>query len=77
MKTAGRENPNRWAIKLSNRAHGAGGKNRPDSRWAVKVEKFHPWQRCFLLTFPFIELTRRYFPGALAFEKVSNKKDFV
>ena len=25
MKTAGRENQNRWAVKLSNRAHGAAG----------------------------------------------------
>jgi hypothetical protein len=25
MKTAGRENPNRWAAKPSNRAHGAAG----------------------------------------------------
>src|SRR5271169_2459091 len=60
MKTAGRENPNRWAIVSSNRAHGADGQNRSRSiRWAAKQEKFQPKEKCFLLT-AFIELTRSY-----------------
>jgi hypothetical protein len=58
MKTAGRENPNRWANVSSNRAHGADGQNRSGSiRWAAKQEKFQPKEKCFLLT-AFIELTR-------------------
>jgi hypothetical protein len=51
MKTAGRENPNRWAIVPSNRALGAVGQNRSRSiRWAEKQEKFQPRDRCFFLT---------------------------
>ena len=59
MKTAGRENPNRWTIVSSNRAPGAGGQNRSCSiKWAAKQEKFRPLEECFFLTSPFIELTR-------------------
>src|SRR5229473_1958741 len=57
MKTAGRENPNRWTILSSNRAPGAGGQNRSCSiQWAAKQEKFRPMQECFFLTSTFIEL---------------------
>src|ERR1035438_10284741 len=57
MKTAGRENPNRWAILVSNRARGAVGQNRSRSiKWAGKQEKFRPMQGCFFLTSTFIEL---------------------
>src|SRR5271168_1684146 len=57
MKTAGRENPNRWATLASNRAPGAGGQNRSCSiQWAEKQEKFRPKEMCFFLTSTFIEL---------------------
>jgi hypothetical protein len=59
MKTAGRENPNRWGKVSSNRAHGAEVQNRFCSiMWAGKQEKVRPLQGCFFLTFPFIELIR-------------------
>jgi hypothetical protein len=59
MKTAGRENPNRWAAKLSNRAHGAAVQNRSCSiKWAAKEEKFQPRDKFFFLTFPLMELPR-------------------
>jgi hypothetical protein len=59
MKTAGRENPNRWATLASNRAPGAGGQNRSCSiKWAEKQENVQPLEGCFFLTSPFIELTR-------------------
>src|SRR5262249_43179754 len=62
MKTADRENPNRWAAKLSNRASGADDQNRPCSiKWAAKEEKLQPLQWCFFLTCSFIELTGQYF----------------
>ena len=55
MKTAGRENPKRWANVSSNRAHGAVGQNRSCSiQWAAKQEKFRPLWKCFFLTYPFI-----------------------
>jgi hypothetical protein len=58
MKTAGRENPNRWAKASSNRAHGAAVQNRSRSiKWAVKQEKVQPAEKCFFLTSPFIEQT--------------------
>jgi hypothetical protein len=58
MKTAGRENPNRWVATPSNRAHGAERQNRPCStRWAAKQEKLQPLEWCFFLTSPFRELT--------------------
>jgi hypothetical protein len=58
MKTASRENPNRWVTVSSNRAPGAGGQNRSCSiKWAEKQENFQPSQGCFFLTSPFIELT--------------------
>jgi hypothetical protein len=61
MKTAGRENPNRWTILSSNRALGAGGQNRSCSiQWAAKQEKFRPMQGCFFLTSTFIELIRMW-----------------
>jgi hypothetical protein len=57
MKTADRENPNRWVATPSNRAHGAEGQNRPCStRWAAKQEKLQPLELCFFLTSPFREL---------------------
>src|SRR5580692_7832842 len=60
MKTAGRENPDRWAKLSSNRALGAGDQNRSCSiMWAAKQENFQPAERCFFLTSPFIELIRR------------------
>src|ERR1700733_9526447 len=59
MKTAVRENPKRWAIVLSNRAHGAVGPNSSDSIvWAEKQEKFQLKEKCFFLTSTFIELHR-------------------
>jgi len=63
MKTAARENPNRWANASNNRAHGAEVQNRSCSiRWAAKQEKFQPTEMCFFLTSPFIELTRHQTP---------------
>ena len=60
MKTANRENPNRWAKVSSNRAHAAADQNRSCSiKWAAKVEKFRPRDKCFFLTFPFIEQIRK------------------
>src|SRR5215831_9414488 len=62
MKTAGRENPNRWAAKLSNRATGAEGQNRSCSiKWAAKVKKFQPW-RYFFLDFPFYRTNQALAP---------------
>src|SRR6516162_11855978 len=61
MKTAGTENPNRWVLTPGNRALGAEGQNRScSSKWAAKEENFQPRDRCFFLTFPFIEQTRRH-----------------
>jgi hypothetical protein len=60
MKTAGRENPNRWTILSSNRAPGAVDQNQSCSiQWAAKKEKLQPQEECFFLTSPFIELIRR------------------
>src|SRR5271154_2124988 len=60
MKTAGRENPNRWGNASSNRAHRAEVQNRSCSiMWAAKQEKVPPLQECFFLTSPFIEQTRQ------------------
>src|SRR6202030_1943061 len=39
MKTAGRENPNRWTILSSNRAPGAGGQNRSCSPVGCEARK--------------------------------------
>src|SRR6266478_7449305 len=59
MKTAGRENPNRWATLFSNRAPGAGGQNRSCSiTWAAKRGNGQPLERCFFLTSTFIERSR-------------------
>src|SRR5580698_7021005 len=61
MKTAGRENPNRWAIVAGNRAPGADGQNRSSSiTWAAKQERLQPMRNCFFLTSLFIELTRTW-----------------
>jgi len=61
MKTAGSENPNRWAKVAGNRAPGAEGQNRSSSiKWAAKQEKFRPMRKCFFLTSLFIELIRRW-----------------
>jgi hypothetical protein len=58
MKTAGRENPKRWATMPRNREHGAAGQNRSCSiQWAAKQENFQPAQKCFFLTSSFIEQT--------------------
>jgi hypothetical protein len=61
MKTAARENPNRWANAPSNRAHGAEGQNSSRSiLWAEKQEQFRLMEMCFSLTSPFIEQIRIY-----------------
>src|ERR1700722_2622266 len=63
MKTAGRENSQRWAIVPSNRALGAGAQNTSCSiQWAAKQEKFQSMEMCFFLTSPFIELIRTWDP---------------
>src|SRR6202789_3620746 len=68
MKTAGRENPKRWALVPSNRAHGAVGQNNSRSiKWAAKQEKFQPKGKCFFLTSTFIELIRTYGKSADGF----------
>src|SRR5713226_9015340 len=73
MKTAGRENPNRWTILSSNRAPGAGGQNRSCSiQWAAKQEKFRPMQECFFLTSTFIELLRTWPPNRPRIERVES-----
>jgi hypothetical protein len=51
MKTAGRENPNRWAARLSNRANGAEGQNR-SCKWAAKARNSSGGD-IFFLDFPF------------------------
>jgi hypothetical protein len=67
MKTAGRENPKRWAIVPSNRAHGAVGPNSSGSIvWAEKQEKFQPKEKCFFLTSTFIEQIRTWPRGGVA-----------
>src|SRR5580698_6299871 len=59
MKTAGRENPNRWGTVPRNRAHGAVGPNNSRSIvWAEKQENFQPREKCFFLTSSFIEQIR-------------------
>jgi hypothetical protein len=66
MKTADRENSNRWILLASNRAHGAVGQNKSRSiKWAAKQEKFQPREMCFFLTSTFIERSRKPlgFPG--------------
>src|SRR5208283_3468782 len=64
MKTAGRENPKRWATMPRNREHGAAGQNRSCSiQWAAKQENFQPAQKCFFLTSSFIELTGKVRAG--------------
>ena len=80
MKTAGRENPNRWRILSGNRAPGAGGQNRSCSiQWAAKQDKFRPLQECFFLTSTFIELHGTW-PGgsnsgfAMAFHEVTARE---
>jgi hypothetical protein len=55
MKTAGRENPNRWAQVFSNRARGAAGQNPCLFKWAAKQEKLQSLEKRFFLTSPFIE----------------------
>jgi hypothetical protein len=50
MKTAARENSNRWVLLASNRAHGAAGQhNSRLIKWAAKQEKFQPLEKCFFL----------------------------
>src|SRR5487761_247741 len=62
MKTAGRENPNRWAHVFINRARGAAGQNPCLFKWAAKQEKLQSLEELFFLTSPFIE---RYLVGQL------------
>jgi hypothetical protein len=70
MKTAGRENSNRWGNASSNRVLGAEVQNRSCSvMWAAKQEKIRPLRGCFFLTSPFIELIRSW----LTFQRVSRK----
>jgi hypothetical protein len=58
MKTAGRENLNRWATLASKQALGADGQNRFCSmRWAAKQENVQPAEKSFFLT-SFVELTK-------------------
>jgi hypothetical protein len=67
MKTAGRENPNRWVTVPSTRVHGAEVQNRSRSiKWAGKQEKLQSKKMCFFLTSPFIELHRTWPPGSFA-----------
>src|SRR5712692_97766 len=67
MKTARRENPNRWATRARSRVHGAAGKNRSRSiKWAAKQEKFQPQEMCFFLTSTFLELIRTSLKWATA-----------
>jgi hypothetical protein len=66
MKTAGRENPNRWGTAPRNRAHGAVGQNNSRSIvWAEKQENFQPREKCFFLDF---FLYRTYHELALFWE---------
>ena len=59
MKTAERENRNRWVDMFSVCANGTAGQNRPSlSTWGWKQEKLRRWERCFLLTSPSIERLR-------------------
>src|SRR5580704_10615502 len=61
MKTAGRENPNRWVIGPNTRVHGAAVQSSSHSiSWAGKQEKLRPREMCFFLTSPFIELHRTW-----------------
>jgi hypothetical protein len=61
MKTAGKENPNRWTRLSSNRAPRGGGQNRSCSiQWAAKQEKLRPMQECFFLISTFLELIRKW-----------------
>ena len=54
MKSAGRENPNRWTIASSNQAPSAGAQNRSCSiKWAVKQEKRPAVADVFFLDFSF------------------------
>src|SRR5271156_16533 len=72
MKTAGRENPKRWALVPSNRAHGAVGQNNSRSiKRAAKQEKFQPKEKCFFFTSTFIELIRSYFGARRARTKTT------
>src|ERR1700722_17159966 len=59
MKTAGRENQNRWAKIASNRAHGAEVQHRSCSiNWAAKQEKVRADGGVFFLDFPFYRTYR-------------------
>src|SRR5258708_2149995 len=63
MKTAGRENPNRWVTVPGTRVHGAAIQNGSRSiTRAGKQEKLQPKGMCFFLTSPFIELHRTWNP---------------
>src|SRR5258708_12312285 len=67
MKTAGRENPNRWVTVPGTRVHGAAIQNGSRSiQWAGKQENFRSGWRCFFLTSPFIELRKGPLKKALS-----------
>jgi hypothetical protein len=57
MKTAGRENPNRWATTPRNRVHGAAGQNSSRSfKLGCEARKIPAGGDVFFLTSTFIEL---------------------
>src|ERR1700680_1635040 len=65
MKTADRENPNRWVTVPGTRVHGAEVQNRSRStKWAGKQKKLRPREMYFFLTSPFIELLGTWPRGA-------------
>jgi hypothetical protein len=70
MKTAERENRNRWAAMFSIRADGTAGQNQPcSSTWGWKQEKRQRWEKYFLLTSPSIE--RSWKPWQALFDRYS------
>jgi hypothetical protein len=70
MKTAERENRNRWADMFSVCADGMVGQNRAcSSTWGWKQEKVQRSERCFLLTSPSIE---RFYDSGYHYRFVRN-----
>jgi len=64
MKTAGRENQNRWGTVSGNRAYGTAGQSRSHLiSWAAKQGKIQPAWISFFLTSAFIELTGHLDPS--------------
>ena len=60
MKTAGRETPNRWAAKLSNRAHGTEGQNIPLNYAGCEGRKIPAAGEVFFLDFPFYRTNQEF-----------------